>query len=100
MIKLTKRDKAVAEGGGRETRWNSKGNWHYAGPMQRSYMENGCLVEEYSEHKLYWFKGELHNENGTVLIQGEEFYVLQGYDFTKENWNKVIRRAKFRALGL
>jgi len=53
---------------------------------------------------IYFYKNEVHNENGPAFIfafRNNTFaYGLEGYEFEKEDWERIIRREKFKALGI
>jgi len=84
---------------------NGKGYeaWYKNGLEHR---ENGPARQNTKENwKEWWINGELHREDGPACeykSDGGNRWYLNGKKMTKKEWNRhpIIRRLKFKALGI
>jgi len=63
-----------------------------------------CDVIYYDDGEVTWhYKSMWHNENGPAYERGEFFddeYFLNDEPYTKEGWEKEMRKRKLEKLGI
>ena len=55
--------------------------WYLNGKLHR---EDGPAVIYPDGYKEWWLKGKLHREDGPAVIDGSQFWYLNGNDITKD----------------
>ena len=72
------------------------GNIHYTNENGEYHREDGPALEYTDGHKEWLINDKLHREDGPAIIwhDGDEWYYLNGFKYSKEDWEKEITKIK------